>query len=355
MKRPADPTRSGHRMTLAGISRFTLALAFALVMIDAGRGADALVLDSGDGQGNTDAPPGLPEWENVGRRWGGPSVVYVGHRWVMTANHVGAGFVVFDDERYEAVSGTAQTILNPDGSPADLLIFRIDREPGLPALRIARRPPRVGQELFLVGTGASRGRRLTVDSPVAGLLDGFQWSPDETRRWGTNVMSGPVETVVGSDTLTRAIPMLFDRIDDPAGTDHEAAAAHGDSGGALFALEDALMPERGHVLSGILFSVSSTGEQPKDASLYGNVSYAVDLSSYRDQLIAAIRPACANERDDDLDERIDYPDDPDCDSDDDDDETATGAGAGKLARWLSALWFAWLVWRSTALWRARSG
>jgi hypothetical protein len=352
MKQPIHAIRSTHRTIVAEVMLF--ALAFALVLVGSVRGADALVLDSGDGRGNTDAPPGLPEWANVGRRWGGPSVVYVGNRWVLTANHVGAGIVVFDDERYDAVAGTPRQILNPDGSPADLLIFRIDRDPGLPALRIALRPPRIGQEVFLIGTGASRGRPLTVDSPIAGLLDGFHWSPDETRRWGTNTTSGAVETVIASDSRTLAIPMVFDRIDDPGGTDHEAAAAHGDSGGALFALEDALMPERGHVLSGILFSVSSTGEQPNEASLYGNVSYAVDLSSYRDQLIAVIHPACSNERDDDLDERIDYPEDPDCGSSNDDDEATTRADGRPLGRWLSGLVLALLVWRLTALWRARS-
>lgn len=336
---------------------FALAsLGLSLAVVGPGRRADALVIDSGDGRGNTEAPPDLPGWANVGRRWGGPSVVYVGNLWVLTANHVGAGIVVFGDQRYDAVAGTPTQILNPDGSPADLLMFRIDRDPGLPALRIARTSPRTGQDVILVAAGAARGSQLTFDSPSVGLLDGFKWQPDETRRWGTNVVSGAVETVIGSDSSTRAIPMVFDRIDDPGGTAHEAAAAYGDSGGALFALEDALMPERGQVLTGILFSVSSTSEQPKEASLYGNVSYAVDLASYREQLIASIRPACSNERDDDLDDLADYPDDPGCESGDDEEEDSDAAPGGPgLARWLSALVLVVLVWRVSALVRARSG
>jgi len=344
------------RSSASVVWRLAVTLGAASVAMTCGfvPGASALVIDSGDGRGNTEAPPGLAEWANVGHRWGGPSVVYVGQRWVLTAGHVGAGIVVLGGERFDPIAGTQIPISNADGSPADLLLFRLDRDPGLPPLRIARNTPRIGQEVILVGAGASRGARLTVDAPGIGLLDGFRWSPDDTVRWGTNVVSGPLQLVRRGDVVTHAIPMAFERIDDPAGTDHEAAAGHGDSGGALFALEDALMPERGYVLSGILFSVSAPTDQPADASLYGNVTFAVDLATYRGQLIDVIRPACSNERDDDGDGRIDFPDDPGCVSGEHDDESTEPEIARPLGRWLTGLFLAVLVWRGTALFRARS-
>lgn len=329
-----------------------LATAFLATACLLAAGASALVIDSGDGRGNTDAPPGLTEWANVGHRWGGPSVVYVGRRWVLTAAHVGAGVVVLGGERFDPVAGTPVRIANADGTPADLMLFRLDRDPGLPPLPIARTTPRIGQDVILVGAGASRGARITVDSPETGLMDGFRWAPDQTVRWGTNVVSGATQLVRRGDVVTRAIPMTFDRIDDPGGTDDEAAAGHGDSGGALFALDDALMPDRGYVLSGILFSVSSPSDQPADTSLYGNVTFAVDLATYRSQLIAVIRPACSNERDDDGDGQVDFPDDPECVSADHDDESTESGGMPLLGLWLMGILLVVLAWRIAALSRA---
>jgi hypothetical protein len=48
--------------------------------------------------------------------------------------------------------------------------------------------------------------------------------------------------------------------------------------------------------------------------LDGNVTYAVDVASYRDQIIATVRPECSNEVDDDFDTRTDFPDEPGCTS-----------------------------------------
>ena len=50
--------------------------------------AAAVIIDSGDGTGNTGAPPDDPGWDNVGTR-GGMTVVYVDNGWVVTAAHVG--------------------------------------------------------------------------------------------------------------------------------------------------------------------------------------------------------------------------------------------------------------------------
>ena len=49
-----------------------------------------MIIASGDGTGNTTAPADDPGFANVGNR-GGLTGVYLGRRWVLTANHVGEG------------------------------------------------------------------------------------------------------------------------------------------------------------------------------------------------------------------------------------------------------------------------
>jgi hypothetical protein len=317
-------------------------------------GAGALVLDSGDGRGNTSPLPGLTGWRNVGRRLGGPSIVYLGDRWVLTADHVGAGIVVIDGERYNAIASTLQRLRNDDGSQADLLLYRIDGDPGLPALDLARRAPRPGEEVVLVGTGASRGVSLTVRSPRYGLLDGWSWQgADRAKRWGTNVVAGPPRAVPGSGATTWSIPTLFERIDDPNGTTHEAAAAEGDSGGALFAYADPMDPDRGYVLAGVLFSVSSLPEQPRGTSLYGGATYAADVSYYREQVLTTTRASCPEPARREAGRRERRGIRAVCDPADDTVEhlrVAPDRGAGRaLLGGLAAV----LAWRLLALWRAR--
>lgn len=327
-----------------------VALRMVLVLLMLGAVAPpqglALLLDSGDGTGNTSAPPGVPGWDNVGKRLGGPTVVYVGNRWVLTAGHVGAGIVVFDGERYDPVPGTLHKLTNPDGVAADLLLFRLASAPDLPPLRLADQTPRIGQKTVMVGTGASRGQSITIDSPELGLVDGFLWKPDNTKRWGTNLVSSRRTTVghSASGDYTRAIPLSFDRIDDPLGTHHEATAGKGDSGGALFALADALRPEEGWVLAGILFSVGTTPHQPPRSSLYGALTYAADIATYRDQIMDIVYPGC---------ESTDEEGVLDCDArghvtDDRDETELTRVSVGLLAL-LGTIG----CWRVFALWRAR--
>ena len=245
--------------------------------------AFAIVVD--DGAGNTEPPADVAGWDNVGRVLGGPSVLYMGDRWVLTAHHVGAGIVEIAGERYDPLADSLHRIRNDDGSPSDLLLFRIAEDPGLPPLPLARSSPRVGEDVILVGSGASRGSRVTVDSPIEGLIDGWYWGPGGTKRWGTNLVSGRKLRVPHADSYTIAVPLVFDSIDDPDGTRQEAAAADGDSGGALFSAADAFAPEQGLVLSGVLFSVTSSRAQPPRTSLYGNITYAADVASYRSQLM----------------------------------------------------------------------
>ena len=249
----------------------------------------ALILDSGDGLGNSTAPEDDPGWQNVGQHLGSPSVVYLGKRWILTAHHVGASIVILDERRYNPVPGSLVQLVNPDESLADLLVFQIDGDPGVPPLEIATAPARLGENVILIAAGSSRGGRVTMKSESNELIDGFFWNQDQTKRWGTNRVEDRSQFLEHGETRTMAFPILFSRIEDPTGTREEATAGKGDSGGALFAHADPLNPESGWILSGLLFSVSTRTGHPANASFYGDVTWVADLSFYRGQILEHLR------------------------------------------------------------------
>lgn len=250
----------------------------------------SLILDAGDGSGNTTSPENDPGWHNVGQHLGSPSVVYLGNGWVLTAAHAGASIVTFGEQRFDPIAGSPTQLTNSDGSQADLLLFRIDGDPNLPALTIATSPARVGQAVVLVAAGSSRAKRMSLTTEGQGIVDGFRWKPDQTKRWGTNIIEEEPGMVEMSGTETMAMPIFFDRIESVSGTRQEAVAAKGDSGGAVFARSNPRDPESPWTLSGLLFSVATQADRPKETSFYGDVTWLADLSYYREQIIALVFP-----------------------------------------------------------------
>jgi hypothetical protein len=110
--------------------------------IPAGEAA-AVLLSAGDGTGNTTAPPDNPGFANVGLR-GDLTCIYLGNRWVLTANHAGFGDVVLGGVLYTAVIGSKVRLKNPDDSNADLQMFKLVEQPPCRASRsrCRRRPSR---------------------------------------------------------------------------------------------------------------------------------------------------------------------------------------------------------------------
>jgi len=80
--------------------------------------------------------------------------------------------------------------------------------------------------------------------------------------------------------FTMAFSTDFDE-PGPTQTTHECQASVGDSGGATFAST----PTTGWELAGTLFLIGGLPGQPGGTALYGNATYSVDLSSYRDQIL----------------------------------------------------------------------
>jgi hypothetical protein len=260
---------------------------------------DAASLLSYGGPGD----PTLPGFDNVGiSSTNGASVVYLGGGWALTANHVtignpppiSPGGVRFGGIQYLVDTSTIHRLHNPDNSPADVKIFKIIGDPGLPGILpsyIATAPPDVGEHVFMIGNGLSRGDQhsWTVDTSqnpwvwteTTGPSDysGYDIVSPRAIRWGENV----VDT---NNLFSTGVWGYTTQLDDLAYTGvpsltHEAQASIGDSGGPTFYFVDGKW-----VLSGIMIAVSSNlSGQPPSTMLFGFQTLMADLSFYRDQIL----------------------------------------------------------------------
>lgn len=285
------------------------------------KSARALLVESG--ASNTTAPSDDPGFIHVGKR-AQFSAVYLGNGWVITANHVPVGPVEIDGTAYPEVAGS-KVRFDEAGDPADLMAFQIDPAPSLPILEINSDPNLTGESGVMIGYGPDRGAAVTACG-----TDGYLWGGNAGIRWGTNQIAGyfnvPGTNPIGE--LTASFYTVFDQ----GGSSHEAQVVTGNSGGALFVKNGSEWE-----LAGTLFALQNSGAcQPPSSALYGNISFIVDLATYRDQIIATVRPECSDEIDNDADGLIDFPADPDCTSREDDYEATVGVpGLGPAG--LSAL------------------
>lgn len=197
----------------------------------------------------------------------GLSYFYLGKSWVITAAHVNAR-----DVRFESTGAvysrnvSSRRYIGGRDSGIDLIVFRIEGAPDLPLYPIAKHTPEPGTEVVMIGRGRSRGAALPGEpSP------GWTTRSPAKMRWGTNRVDD-----VGFARGTWLFSLRFDRSDDPAATPDEAHATPGDSGGAVFVKHG----ERWE-LAGIMVTATDP--------LYGSgVTGAVDLSRYRDEILAIV-------------------------------------------------------------------
>lgn len=235
----------------------------------------ALVIESGKDDVNLRAPAQLPGFANVGAR-ASMSAIYLGNGWVLTARHVGAGDVVLGGVTHPAVPESTLELGASSAPPhADLIVFRIESPPELPPLRIRPTPPKVGDPVILVGAGHDRGASTRWNGH-----DGFVWDSKGGIRWGTNRVFAAGIDVGIADVRTRSFAVRF----DAGETLHEAQAAVGDSGGAVF-----IAREGRFELAGVMTAVATYDGQPPATSFYGNVTTAADLSRFHEPLTQLLR------------------------------------------------------------------
>jgi hypothetical protein len=305
-------------MNIARSARSALRLILLMALVV--RPALAVVIDSGDGSGNTTAPADDPGWDHVGVL-GNTTGFYLGNHWVLTAGHIGARELQLGDRLLHAVEGKIRHRLTTSAAlEADLQLFQLRESPELPPVRLASSAPRAKTPVVMVGNGLHRGPTQMAWSrfwEIAPLRDasyaGYQPGPGRALRWGTNHIASVGVLARTGKRVTRAFSTLFD---GGLPTPHEAQAAAGDSGGPVFAKH----ADGEWELVGIMITVSLQPDQPGNLTVYGNATYAVDIHSYRDQIekIAASSPDHDRDGILDIDDnctRVKNPDQADADGD----------------------------------------
>jgi len=270
----------------------TLSL-LAAVLASAGP-ARGVVINVGDGSGQTSAPTNDPGWNNVGVAGGG-TAEYLGNRWVITADHVGVQSVTFGSQTYLPEANTAVQLSNPTATgvtgDADLLMYRLTTSPGLPSLSIATSTPTAGTSVTMIGDGGDRAAAESYWNVTANSNGTYNWAPvaiggnqqgyltTDTRqlRYGTNSIAtnGDIlSTSKNGDTISMAT--VFS---STVSVNGPAQAVPGDSGGGVF-----VHTISGWHLSGIIDSMQTLGGQPTGTAVFGDETLMADLSQYRTQI-----------------------------------------------------------------------
>jgi hypothetical protein len=273
--------------------------------------ATALVVVPPASNVNTSAPADDPGWANVGDRG-----VYLGNRWVITANHVGPGTTNFAGVgSFAAVSGSSVRLQNPTGQGlttfTDLVLYRLAADPGLPSLSIAGSSAPIGASVTFIGNGRSVPASATethwsvaqdpnnamhdiwTEVPSGGDASGYK-STIFQKEWGTNRVEDdePLFNEMDANHSVVAnsgngdVISLFSDFDDPnaAGSDataSEAEAQSGDSGSGVFYKDGSTWE-----LAGITHAIGLYTDQPAFTAVYGDLTFFADLSAYRDQILA---------------------------------------------------------------------
>jgi hypothetical protein len=218
--------------------------------------ADALVLYGKDNSANlTDPATGVP-WGNVAEivnSTGGAitgSAVYLGDRFLLTADHLTLRtHVSFDGSTFLPIDATYTPV---QIGPADLKLFRMEDDPGLPAVTLYDGSSEVGLTGTLVGWGVGRDPAVPVST------DTVTWGTDATvaKRWGTNIVAGTQPNLNALGYIYAALRIV---LGNAVGADEAGATTH-DSGAALFVFDGGQWK-----LAGI---VTST-ETPSGSSTFG--------------------------------------------------------------------------------------
>jgi hypothetical protein len=254
----------------------------------------ATVIRAGSGNAGPPPPGDDPGWANVSGRIGAVgTAVYLGDQWVLTAAHVGGGTVELGGGvQYYMDPGSWQPLHDPNDPSklADLGLFRLTAPPGLPNLAISQSAPADGARVVGIGYGRDQASSETwwnsdwEKETGSEAYRGFELPSSFIKRWGENYIdpNGQVAFSLGGYT-THALQMTFDQ----SGSPNEMQAVPGDSGGGLFYKNGSDWELAGIWIARTTYSQGDP-KQPDATAVYGNLSYAADLSRYRSQIMAIV-------------------------------------------------------------------
>jgi hypothetical protein len=274
---------------LIGLMRSPVAVGMLICCLASS--ARAVAISAASDAANLFAPGNDPGWNNVARM-SGASAVYLGNRWVITADHVTQAPVRFSDGRvFDASVGSIFRLNNPSATTSpDLRMFRLAEDPGLPSLHIAETTPAGNSIVTMIGAGSdyspqligwslnARNQWTQILLPFATQL-GFATLDTSHMRWGVNRV---VDTSFAATSNTFVFSTRFDR----QGIPYEAQAVLGDSGGGVFEFVDNTWK-----LAGIMDTVQGITGQPAKTVVYGDMTFSADLSVYREQIMGLVTRA----------------------------------------------------------------
>ncbi len=273
-------------------------LATCLLCLSAAR-LQAVVIAGPNPDATTSAPADDPGWSNVGT---GPySNVYLGNGWVLEAYHchsLGGGndYATINGVYYTGVAGSGIRLTDPNThADTDLYLYRINGNPGLASLAISSTiNSNYSSSTVMTGigygldrlTGSTTWNSAWIEGGTPTMYSGYKLlTTHNTKRWGQNKYFQKIIVNAGYGDA-HAIQLNFDQPGLPSSVgNYEFEAAMGDSGGGLF-VKDA---NNVWNLAGILEAIGTLPNQPALTAVYGDTTYAIDLSFYRDQIVAAVQ------------------------------------------------------------------
>jgi len=164
-----------------------------------------------------------------------PSAVYLGHGFILTANHVATRNtgILIDGQVYDRDQTFERIRITTGSDNVDLSLWKILGDPGLPELPIAI--PTVDYDLgtatTLIGWGAGKGQYLS-SGYGPNKIEGWEWDQSiQIKRWGTNMSDGEASSLVPG--VDYEVLRFFQNRNAGPG---EAAPAQDDSGAGAFQL-----------------------------------------------------------------------------------------------------------------------
>ncbi len=256
--------------------------------------AQAVVVSSPNSNVTLVAPANDPGWNNMAHV-NGATGVYLGDRWMITAGHVGDGAVTFSDGRvFNFTVGSGVTLTNPDGfgltGAADLRMFQLTADPGLPKLSIATSTPGAGARVMMIGAGRDRaaneiGWQVTTSSsgdvwtpaplPITNAK-GFSLLSTSHMRWGQSSVVGQPFGLSATNTV------VFDTRFSSASGPMQAQAVSGDSGGGVFQSVAGSWNLAG-LIDAQEFPLTN---QPSGTVVFGQSTDVTDLALFHDQILS---------------------------------------------------------------------